>query len=95
MNAKKRKIRIRHGIDQRLYKMTLACNQLVVLTAERNDLRAWVCAGEPGYTVAVEAGAVYKKFGFIFAGSRFDQARTTPSCDVADFISEFRLAPCC
>ena len=79
MNTKKWKVRIRHGIDQRLYEMTLACNQFVVFTAERNNLRARVRSGEPRYTVAVETGAIDKKSGFVFAGGRFDQMRAAAS----------------
>ena len=61
MNAEEREIRIRHGIDQRLYEMTPLGDQFVILATERNDLHRRLQARELGHPVTVQAGTVDEK----------------------------------
>ena len=69
---RKGKLRIGHRIDQVPHQLLALGADLVILAAEREDAHLALFAGEFGYAVAMQAGAVDQKVRGEFAGRGFD-----------------------
>ena len=72
VDAKERKFRLRHGVDEVSDEMTRFGGELVILAAEGDDANVGFRAGEGGDAVAEKAGAVYEMAAFEFPGGGFE-----------------------
>src|ERR1700686_4562575 len=69
MNAKKRKLRVRHGEDQIANKVLALRLQFLILAAERYDSQLPLLPGQCAHSIAMEASAVHNVIRFVFPGS--------------------------
>src|SRR4051812_50074448 len=72
VHSKKRKLRVRHGIDQCAHQGGALGYKIVILAAEGHDPYAWLVSGHAADSVAVEAGAVDEQVRRKRAASSFD-----------------------